>query len=150
MDNGNNSFFSEVINFGELRDENGKLVYSWPYSKRCPDCGEEAMVGDKCTACGIDNYQEKCPKCSKWVNNRQIKEFGHCTFCERDIIHKKSRATAIALEKIRIDTLIEDVKLLSTRDLVESLDLSLDYIDPASLVFLNELKERIKGGNIGR
>ena len=47
----------KVNNWSDYRDENGKLSYVWPYTNRCPDCDEEAMVGTTCTSCGKENYQ---------------------------------------------------------------------------------------------
>ena len=64
----------KVNNWSDYRDGNGKLSFVWPYTNRCPDCDEEAMVGTTCTNCGKENYQVQCAECGTWQNNRHFTE----------------------------------------------------------------------------
>jgi len=72
---------------GEYHDIGGyecpENPYSWPYSNKCPRCQARAMVGDKCTACGVDQHQEQCPECGTWQNHHHFEQNGGsgCVTC---------------------------------------------------------------------
>lgn len=55
--------------------------YIWPYSNKCPDCFERAMVNNICTNCGADYSPVICKKCGSSYSNQWDKK-GGCPVCQ--------------------------------------------------------------------
>ena len=72
--------------FHRARDKSGKLIYSWPYSAKCPRCGEETL-GESivCSNCGFSGEQKQCPRCKQWMHHEYLDGKEQCSlYCDRE------------------------------------------------------------------
>ena len=89
--------------WSDFRDDDGKLIYTYPYTNKCGKCGEESMEGDKCKSCGYSYHQVACPRCGIFMHHDYTNDgTKQCSlYCDvRDEQDEKERLRKLECERI--------------------------------------------------
>jgi len=111
-----------IPSWSEYRDPaDGMLVYDWPYTAKCPRCGQETMAKNKCTNpdCDFDGRGERCPSCEKPWHWEYFIGGKLCPDCEKKREwERREQALEERVEALKKDpsAAFEDVRKLSKRD----------------------------------
>lgn len=110
-----NKIFLKFHDWCEHKDANGKMIYTYPYSTRCPKCNDENMTTDECGKCGYSAKQLQCPRCKRWMHHSYIDGKPQCDFCDAEDkqIEERKQHEEYVRDALDYENYPDDVKNLA-------------------------------------